>query len=51
MTLTANRLLLLVAFVCFLLAAFVFAWGIPVGPPLAWLAGGFASWALAGAVP
>ncbi len=51
MTLTANRLLLLVAFLCALLAAFVFAWSIPIGPALAWLAGAFAAWFLAQAVP
>lgn len=50
MTLSLSRLLLFVAFVCGLLAALVFAFGLGIGPALAWLAGGFASWWLAQAV-
>jgi len=48
---TVTRLLLLAAFVCFLLAALVFAFGWDAGPPLAWGFGGFAAWVLAGALP
>lgn len=44
---TANRLLLFVAFVCFLLAALITAFKLDIGPALAWGWGGFASWLLA----
>ena len=50
MVLTVPRVLLFIAFLCGLIAALVFAFGLGVGPALAWLAGGFASWWLAQAL-
>lgn len=47
----ANRLLLIIAAVCFFLAA-ITACGQPIfnAPALAWAFGAFAAWCLAGAV-
>lgn len=44
------RLLLVIAGTCLLLAALTVAFGIGLGPALAWGAGGFAAWAWSGAV-
>jgi len=44
-------MLLLVAAACFLIAALAAAVaGFPLGPPLAWIAGGLSAWALSGVV-
>jgi hypothetical protein len=40
---TPNKLLLIVAGVCELFAALVAAFGIGIGPVLAWIAGGLAA--------
>jgi hypothetical protein len=50
MTLTWPRVLCFIAFVCALLAALVFAFGLGIGPALAWFAGAFAAVFLARAV-
>lgn len=47
MVLTVQRVLMFAAFVCALIAALVFAFRPAIGPPLAWLSGGVASWFLA----
>jgi hypothetical protein len=50
MKMTGSRLLLFVSAVCFILAALTAAFGLDVGPDWAWGFGGFAAWALSGAV-
>lgn len=50
---TRSQFLMLIAAVCFLLAAVVVAFSAPLGPALAWAFGGFSAWTLAqsGALP
>ena len=48
MKFTHSVLLMFVSAVCFLIAALTAAFGIDIGPALAWAFGGFAAWVLAG---
>jgi hypothetical protein len=47
---TAVRVLIFIAFACFLIAALTVATSLNIGPALAWFYGGFASWMLAYAI-
>lgn len=50
MKMDGSRILLFVSAACFLIAALTAAFGIDLGPALAWVFGGFSAWALSGAV-
>lgn len=50
MTLTRSQLLMLIAFVCMLIAALTVAGAFFIGPAWAWGFGGLAAWALASAL-
>lgn len=48
MTVTRPGVLMLISAACFLIAALTVAFGLDIGPALAWAFGGFSAWALSG---